>query len=218
VSGPDLSGYVDVAERLRAFFARYPDGSIQSTPPTVIELDGKRFLQVTATAYRTPTDARPAVATAWEPWPGRTPYTRDSEAMNCETSAIGRALAALGLEVRRVASADEVRARRDDVEPMRPTAAQKKRLARLLDAVGLDKDQALTVARSHTGRDIASAADLDRDEASALIAALAKVEAGAAHLEPDDDGLARIVDGPPPEDDDSLRAPGAIDPATEELR
>ena len=41
--------------------------------------------------------------------PGKTPYTRDSEVENAETSAVGRALAMMGFEVRKgVASRQEV--------------------------------------------------------------------------------------------------------------
>ena len=111
----DLSNYVDVAERIRLFFEAWPDGSIQATTPKPVEIGDKTFLEVTATAYRTPDDTRPSIATAWEPVPGTTPYTRNSEAMNCETSAAGRALAFLGFGIRRtVASADEVANRTED--------------------------------------------------------------------------------------------------------
>ena len=56
---------------------------------------------------------------AFEPFPGRTPYTRGSELQNAETSAWGRAIvAALAADTNRagVASADEVRNRRADEE------------------------------------------------------------------------------------------------------
>ena len=113
----DLSNYVDVAERLRLFFEQWPDGSITATTPHPITIGDKTFLEVTATAYRTPDDTRPSIATAWEPFPGTTPYTRNSEAMNCETSAAGRALAFLGFGIRRsVASADEINNRTEGPE------------------------------------------------------------------------------------------------------
>ena len=80
-------------------------------------------------AYRTPDDARPGIGTSSLTIPGKTPYTRDSEIENCETSAWGRALAALGFEVKRsVATADEVAAKRvvravaSHDAPMPPTA------------------------------------------------------------------------------------------------
>jgi hypothetical protein len=51
---------------------------------------------------------------AWEPVPGKTPYTRGSELMVAETSAWGRALAAIGIATNKsVASAEEVRSARE---------------------------------------------------------------------------------------------------------
>lgn len=107
--------YVDVAERIREFRTRYPDGTLQRVDWDVREIDGKSFVVYTAAAYRTPDDPRPGIGTAWEPFPGRTPYTRDSELMNAETSAWGRAIIAAGAaDAKRVASADEVRNRAAD--------------------------------------------------------------------------------------------------------
>lgn len=102
----NLDGYVDVAERIRMFAAKYPEGSLQSEVEFV---NGGVLCQ--ARAYRTPSDERPGVGHAFEPIPGKTPYTKDSETMNAETSAWGRAIVALGFETKKIASADEVRAR-----------------------------------------------------------------------------------------------------------
>jgi hypothetical protein len=67
-----------------------------------------------AYAYRTADDPRPGVGHASEPIPGKTPYTKDSEWANGETSAWGRAIVAvLAADTRKgVASRDEVAARR----------------------------------------------------------------------------------------------------------
>lgn len=119
-----LDGYVDVAERIQKFYASHPDGSIVARPPEVIELDGRYFIGVTVSAYRTPEDPVPCVGSAWEPYPGKTPYTKDSEMMNAETSAVGRALALAGIEVRKsIATSEEVRNRQADRdEPEHPLA------------------------------------------------------------------------------------------------
>lgn len=169
MAAPDLSGYVDVAERLRVFFARYPDGSVQNTPPRIVELDGKRFLEVTASAYRTPNDPRPAVATAWEPWPGRTPYTLDSEAMNCETSAVGRALAFLGLEVRRsVATAQDVANR----QPPAPPQPVKQRMTRIRAGLArhgaASRERQRELIEEHLGRPVPDGANLTTEELDRL--------------------------------------------------
>ncbi len=101
--------YVDVAARIAEFYARYPDGSLQMDPPEWVEIDGAKFIMGRAYAYRTPDDVRPGIGTAWEPVPGRTPYTRGSEVQNLETSAWGRAIAALGIATKAgIATAQEV--------------------------------------------------------------------------------------------------------------
>jgi hypothetical protein len=101
--------YIEVSERIRLFKETYPDGSLDSEWHYV-ERDGEQWLVVKASAYRSQTDCRPGVGHAWEPIPGRTPYTKGSELMVGETSAWGRALAAIGIAVNRgVASANEIR-------------------------------------------------------------------------------------------------------------
>lgn len=117
----DLSKYIDVAERIRIFRDRYPEGSLQPVDPAKpywIETIGEKTFVVYATAaYRTPDDPRPGIGLAWEPFPGRTNYTRDSELMNCETSSWGRAIiATLAADTQKIASREEV-ANRLDEEP-----------------------------------------------------------------------------------------------------
>lgn len=130
----DLSDYVDVRQRIQMFKDKYPTGTLQpanlNEPFKVVQIGDKTFIAYTACAFRTPDDPRPGVGVAWEPVPGRTPYTKDSELMNAETSGWGRAIIAV-LAVDRlnhIASADEVRNRQvpqvdgDIVQmPTRPT-------------------------------------------------------------------------------------------------
>lgn len=112
--------YVDVAERIRQFREIYPEGSLQpwnqDKPFEIVTAEGKTFIAVVAAAYRAPDDHNPGVGMAWEPLPGTTPYTRNSELQNAETSAWGRAIvAALAADTKKgVASADEVRNRQAD--------------------------------------------------------------------------------------------------------
>lgn len=148
--GFDLSGYVDVAERRRQFREQYPDGRLQPVDPArpfeILELGGATFVVYVAAAYRSPDDTRPGIGAAWEPFPGRTPYTRDSELQNAETSAWGRAIfASLALDEARVASADEVRARQADqsvpaprARRMSERAEQLLARAKALDEAGFD--------------------------------------------------------------------------------
>lgn len=104
-------GYVDVAERIRTFYTKYPDGVLRGSH-SIEQVGDKTFVVFRAEAWRNGEDPVPATGHAWEPFPGQTNFTRDSELMNAETSAWGRAIAALGFEVHQgVASAQEVRNR-----------------------------------------------------------------------------------------------------------
>ena len=116
----DMSGYKEVSERIQDFRAQYPDGSLQSE---IVPSPFDGFIIVKGFAYRTADDERPGVGLAWEPVPGKTPYTRDSELQNAETSAWGRAIIAVGAsDAQKVASANEVRNRRaDQQQPSGPS-------------------------------------------------------------------------------------------------
>jgi len=105
-----MSDYIEVKDRVQAFHNKYPDGSLQSEYE-IRTLGDKTWIVVKAYAYRTADDPRPGVGHAWESYPGSTPFTRTSELMVGETSAWGRALAALGIAVSKsIASKNEVRA------------------------------------------------------------------------------------------------------------
>ena len=91
---PSLDDYIDVAERLMDFHERYPDGSLQTVAWSVESVADKTFIVYQAAASRDKDDPRPGQGIAWEPFPGATPYTKNSELMNAETSAWGRAIIA----------------------------------------------------------------------------------------------------------------------------
>jgi len=165
----DMAGYVDVATRIADFRARYPDGSLQpldaARPFDVVTVGDRTFIVVVAAAYRSADDPRPGVGMAWEPFPGRTPYTRDSELQNAETSAWGRAIvAALAGDTRAgIASADEITARdadrAGDVDVARTAVVDQGA------AAGLTGDALAADVWTRTGRDLA---DLTVDECRAL--------------------------------------------------
>ena len=104
-----MADYVDVAERITEFRTKHPKGSLQSEVLRWPSPDCA-FVAVKAYAYRDPSDPRPGVGVAWENVPGKTPYTKDSELQNAETSAWGRAIVAvLAADTKRgVASKQEV--------------------------------------------------------------------------------------------------------------
>ena len=106
--------YIPVNERISRFIEQYPQGSLRplwpDEPYRVLGEGETKWLVYGACAYRTPDDQAPGVGLAWEPVPGRTPFTRGSELMVAETSAWGRALAAIGIATNKsIASAEEVR-------------------------------------------------------------------------------------------------------------
>jgi hypothetical protein len=122
--------YVDVAERIRQFRTKYPDGSLApadlARPYSIETIGGSTFVVFTAAAYRRPDDTCPGIGTAWEPVPGATNFTRNSELQNAETSAWGRAIvAALAADTKHVASADELENRQaeDEYRSVREAAA-----------------------------------------------------------------------------------------------
>ena len=95
----DLSSYLTVAQRIAEFREKHPEGALQPVnldePFKVVTIGDRTFISYVAAAYRTADDKCPGIGVAWEPFPGRTPYTKDSELMNAETSAWGRAIVAV---------------------------------------------------------------------------------------------------------------------------
>jgi hypothetical protein len=105
--------YIDVATRIVEFREKFPQGSLQQVSYEFVNVNGKDWIIYTAAAYRSPDDERPGIGTAWEPIPGPTNFTRDSEVQNAETAAWGRAMvAALAVDTKKgIASSEEVRNR-----------------------------------------------------------------------------------------------------------
>lgn len=120
----NLDGYVDVATRIKLFYGRHPEGSLQMDQPEFVQVDGKQWVIGRACAYRTPDDQRPGVGWAWEVIPGTTPYTRGSEIQNLQTSAFGRAIGALGIGIEAsIATLDEIEHAKERQKVMRTTEA-----------------------------------------------------------------------------------------------
>lgn len=124
----NLDDYNTVPERMAEAVAKYPEGRFQSEIVPLPAAFADRFVAVKARYFRTPDDPTPGEGLAWELVPGKTPYTKDSELQNAETSAWGRALiAAFAADAKKgIASQEEVRNRQATPETKRPTKATEK--------------------------------------------------------------------------------------------
>lgn len=99
--------YITVHERIEKFYAKWPNGRILTS---LVEHSAETgFILMRAEVYREPDDALPAATGHAYELRSAGHVQQGSYVEVCETSAVGRALALLGFEVRRgVASREEV--------------------------------------------------------------------------------------------------------------
>ena len=205
-----MDSYVDVAERIRIFKEQYPTGCLRPFNPAepfkIMEIGGREFIVYTACAYRTPDDIMPAIAVAAEPSFGKTSFTKDSEVMNAETSAWGRAIVAcLAADTQKIASADEVRNRQQEttqpvasVTPISKAQPAQKKTAQASDAqikyinsllTGIGGTE--TVVKDLTGG--TGLADLQIVQAKQVINDLLAIKKNEATLAFDENGMAFVT-------------------------
>lgn len=100
-----LEDYVDVNERIEKFWSLYPDGRIETEIVTIKE----GLIIMRAHVYKSIEHERPSASgTAYER-EGSNFINETSALENCETSAVGRALAMMGFEIKRgIASRQEI--------------------------------------------------------------------------------------------------------------
>ena len=120
-----LKDYVEVNVRIEKFYEKYPNGRII----TEILSWENGVVVMKASVYRDMNDEVPsATGHAYEK-EGSTFINKTSALENCETSAVGRALAMLGFEIRKsVASREEVAnamLNQEQEEPPEPPATLK---------------------------------------------------------------------------------------------
>ena len=112
--------YVTVAERIEKFYQRHENGRIVTH---IVEHDAERgFILMRAEIYRSADDPLPAATGHAYEFKSEGYVQRTSYIEVCETSAVGRALAMAGFEVRRgIASREEMEkaARAARAEPAR---------------------------------------------------------------------------------------------------
>jgi len=193
-----LGDYVQVKDRLVAALKDHPKLAVIESDPTVVQLGDRIFISVTVELYNEENE-RISRATAWEPFPGRTPYTRDSEQQNASTSALGRALGFLGYGIgKSIATREDVIARSSDEAPPQgiprpsiddaraahpaqlrvvtdPTgAATEKQIGFVLSLAkkrGVIGDDMIRDAQTVIGRKIATLKELTKADANSLIEA-----------------------------------------------
>jgi hypothetical protein len=121
-----LRDYVDVKTRLRQALEKYPELIVVESPPVFQEVNGSTIVICEVAVRRSSQDELPVNAHASEPYPGKTPYTRDSEVANGFTSALGRALGYMGFGIEKsIASRDEVENRQDGPSTRQPPPKQR---------------------------------------------------------------------------------------------
>lgn len=191
----NLDNYVDVATRRRMAAELWPDLRIVEAEPKVVTIGNDTLIAVTVTVYRTPDDPLPTSATAWEPYPGKSSFTRGSEMMNASTSALGRALGFMGLGIgKSLSTSDEVAPREADrqsptqaprrpSEPRKPTGgtegakpprlASQPQLAKLnivlMELGYVTRADKLAKVTDMVGRPLESSTDMTIDEARQVI-------------------------------------------------
>jgi len=196
VTGFNLDNYVDVPTRLGMALTKYPDLRIQETQREIIEMPDKScFIRCTVTVWRDANDPIPAVASACEIYPGRTPYTKMSENEVGFTSALGRALGYMGFGINKsIASRNEVEAAQSrqptgrlapvvpmhDVEvpfpdePQREYATPKQMgmMRALANGQGLKGDDLKTFISATLNREVQTSGELTKRDISKVIDAL----------------------------------------------
>jgi hypothetical protein len=196
MTGFNLDNYVDVPTRLGMALQKYPDLRIQETQREIIEMPDKScFIRCTVTVWRDANDPIPAIASACEIYPGRTPYTKMSENEVGFTSALGRALGYMGFGISKsIASRNEVEAAQSrqptgrlapvvpmhDVEVPFPDEAQREyatpkqmgMMRALANGQGLKGDDLKTFISATLNREVHTSGELTKRDISKVIDAL----------------------------------------------
>jgi len=177
-----LDNYVDVPHRIKLFYEKYPEGSLQMDPDLQFQTVGDQVIVIgRAYAYRNSSDEKPGVGTAQEYLPGKTNFTRGSEIQNLETSCWGRAIGALGIGIdKAIATKEEVQLAIERNKPEKVTMKRAnpglKQIVELLGTQGItEKDAILAAVRGLINREISSSNELTDSEIELIIKNLAVV-------------------------------------------
>jgi hypothetical protein len=131
----DLSEYVDVKTRLKQALKVFPQLRIVEHRPEITQVGDQLFIECSVTVSRDPDDPIPVTAYMFEPYPGRTTFTKLSEQANGATSALGRALGYMGFGIdKSIASSNEVLGRQQGAEDDRRQVVSIARPTPVLDS------------------------------------------------------------------------------------
>lgn len=104
MSKVNLEEYVPVEERLEKFWAKYPDGCVKTE---LLHAD-EGYVRIFAAVFKSADDRSALLATGLAEETREGYVNKTSAVENCETSAIGRALANGGFRVKRGPSREEM--------------------------------------------------------------------------------------------------------------
>lgn len=170
-----LENYVDVPQRMKLFYEKYPDGSLQMDPNIEFKQVGDLLIIIgRAFAFRSPDDTRPGVGTAQEYLPGKTNFTRGSEIQNLETSCWGRAIGSLGIGIdKAIATREEVELAIERNTPETVTIKRAnpglKKIKEMLEEFGHTSEEILVAVAGMINREISSSNDLTDDEIAFIL-------------------------------------------------
>lgn len=103
-----LKDYIEVKDRIQTFYEQYPNGAIHFEFKGDLTYNNETYIWGKAFAYPDRDKLGWCSGHAWERVPARG-FAKGSEMMTLETSAVGRALAMLGIKVSRsIASREEM--------------------------------------------------------------------------------------------------------------
>ena len=176
----NLDNYVDVATRLKMALDKWPNLRVTESGYEIAQFGAETVLVCRVTVWRDTDDEYPVTASAAEPLPGKTPYTRNSELMVGMTSALGRCLGYMGIGLTAsgtkpsIASRNEVEARQDRPAEA-PTRPAEPRKAELGSAAGDGPSQ--PQLRMLRALGYSGPTPRDKREASSIIDGLKKAAA-----------------------------------------
>jgi len=112
-----LKDYIEVKDRIKLFYDKYPNGRLTFQFKGTLELNNETYIYGEAFAYPDHDKMTYCTGWAWERVPAKG-FARGAEMMTLETSAWGRAIAAMGIAVTKgIASKEEVARMKPENDP-----------------------------------------------------------------------------------------------------